>query len=171
MKAKSFLHYFLIFIAPFANGQIIKDKISQPEHVLKGTTVLKASERNMNSRWVHGLWLADIKSSECLQSKSESPAPTLITSVKEINDSTLIITVNINENCSYDFLGEIEVVSDNTLNLIYHGYGGYAECSCDFCLTYQIELVKDGDYKFDKLKYVTVNNIAKSSLPKISTKH
>ena len=137
------------------------------DHQLIGTTTLKASEKNMEARWVHGLWLEDFTSSECLQPQSESPSPTEITSVKHPNDSTLIITANINANCSYSFLGEIEIVSNNTLNLIYHGYGGYASCNCCFGLTYKIELFRDDEYKFDKLKYVTINGIAKTSLTKL----
>lgn len=143
------------------------NELSQSGHQLTGTTVLKASARNMEARWVHGLWLDDFKSSECLQPQSETPSPTEITSVRQTNDSTLVITVNINENCSYSFLGEIEIVSNNTLNLIYHGYGGYANCNCCFGLTYKIELLKDENYKFDKLEYVTINGVAKTTLPKL----
>jgi len=136
-------------------------------HQLVGTTVLTASKKNMEAGAVHGLWLDDFKSSQCLQPQSETPPPTEITSVKHPNDSTLIITANINANCSYDFLGEIEIVSDNTLNLIYHGYGGYASCNCCFGLTYKIKIVRNDDYRFDKLKYVTIDGIAKTSIPKL----
>jgi hypothetical protein len=45
-----------------------------------------------------------------LQPQSESSSPTEITSVKHPNDSILIITANINANCSYSFLGEIEII-------------------------------------------------------------
>jgi len=137
------------------------------EDQLIGTTVLKASEKNMEARWVHGLWLNDLTSSECLQPLSETPSPTEITSVKQPNDSTLVITANINANCGYSFLGEIEIVSGNTLNLIYHGYGGYAICYCCFGLTYKIEIFRDEEYEFEKLKYVTINGVAKTSLPKL----
>ena len=136
-------------------------------HELKGTTVLNSSEKNMSSRWLNGLWLDGLKSSECLSQQSETPSPTQITSAKQINDSTLIITASINENCSYSFLGEIEVVANNTLNLIYHGYGRYANCNCSFALTYKIKIFRDSDYNLSNLKYVTINGIAKTSLAKL----
>ena len=149
----------------YINKKSVTDSLSEPQ--LNGTTVLDASETNMESRWVHGLALVGLTSSECLQPQSETPAPTEITSVKQTNDSTLVITANINANCGYSFLGEIEIVSGNTINLIYHGYGGYASCYCCFGLTYTIEIFRDEDYKFDKLKYVTINGYAKTSLPKL----
>jgi len=142
------------------------DKREQTSNELKGTTVLTSSEKNMESGILHGLWLKKLTSSEC-QVPTENPRPTEITSIKQTTDSTLIITANITANCSYDFLGEVEIKSGNTINLIYHGYGGYAECNCDFTLTYNIEIVRDGDYNPEKLKYITIGGIAKKSLPKI----
>ena len=140
---------------------------SPSDDELTGTTVLKASEKNMEARWVHGLWLDDLKSSECLHPQSETPSPTEITSIKQLNDSILIITANINANCGYNFLGEIEIIEDNTLNLIYHGYGGYASCNCCFGLTYKLVIFKDEENKFDKLKYVAINGIERTSLPRL----
>ncbi|MGC4103773.1 hypothetical protein [Ferruginibacter sp.] len=121
----------------------------------------------MESRWVHGLFLEELSSTECLQPALEKPLPTTITAVKQTNDSTLMMSVNVDENCGYHFLGEIEVINNNTLNLVYHGYGAFASCNCCFGLTYKIALVKDEDYKFNKLRYVTVNGIAKTTLPMI----
>jgi hypothetical protein len=150
--------------------QIIHDTVylkDKSNDVLRGTTVLKASETNMETRAVHGLWLDDLKSSECLEPMTETPPATEITSVKQTDDTTLLITANIVSNCSYNFLGEIEVVGGNTLNLIYHGYGGFASCNCCFGLTYKIYLDREGDYKFNKLKYVTIKGFLKTSLPAI----
>jgi hypothetical protein len=62
------------------------NQTSDPQ--LIGSTILKASEKNMEARWVHGLWLDDFTSTECLEAQSESPSPTEITSVKYPNDST-----------------------------------------------------------------------------------
>src|SRR5215204_1419850 len=115
----------------------------------------------MDSRWAYGLWLDDFTSSESLQLQSETPSRKEITSVRQTNDSTLIITASVDENCSYKFLGEIEIVADNTLNLIYHGYGDYSVCNCCFGLTYKIEIFRNEEYKFDKLKFVSINGIAK----------
>jgi hypothetical protein len=149
--------------------KVIHDTIyvgDQSDPVLKGTTVLKSSEANLESGILHGLWLNSLHSTECQDPISETPRATEITSVKQTDDSTLVISANIVANCSYSFLGEIEV-KDNTLNLIYHGYGGYAECMCDFGLTYKVEIVRDREIKFNKLKYVTINGYAKKALPPI----
>jgi hypothetical protein len=137
-----------------------------PVHRLEGTTVLTSSEKNLESRWVYGLGLNRISVTPC-QSSGEKVTPTTITSIKQLNDSMLVIKAMISANCGYDFLGEIEVVSDSTLNLIYHGYGSYASCSCCFGLTYEIEIMRDPDYDMRKLKYVTVNGVARKSLPPI----
>jgi len=134
---------------------------------LSGTIILIASDRNMNSRWVYGVNLVELSSSECLEAQSETPASTEIKFIKQLNDTVLIISANIDANCGYSFLGEVEIVSENTINLISHGYGSYASCNCCFGLTYKIALIKDQDYKFDKLKYVTINGIEKKTLPKI----
>jgi hypothetical protein len=134
---------------------------------LTGTTVLKASEKNMTSRWEHGLFLESVSSTECKNSDQEHPTPTEIVSIEQADDNTLLINANVNANCGYSFLGEIEVVGGNTINLISHGYGSYADCSCCFGLTYKIEIMRDEDISFDKLKYVTINGLAKKNLPKI----
>ncbi len=140
---------------------------SEPEngHVLKGTSILSASEKNMESRLVYGLGLDSVVFTDCQGPPTETPAPTRIADIKKLNDSTLIIATNFSANCAYDFLAEIEVVSNNTLNLIYHGYGGYAVCDCCFGLTYIISLTKEEDYDLNNLKFVTINGYAKTRIP------
>lgn len=150
-------------------AQVIHDTVyveDKSDDVLRGTTVLKASEKNMESRAVNGLWLDSLISSPCQGPMLENPRPFEIIP-KLVGDSTLLITANIEANCSYSFLGEIEVVKGNTLNLIYHGYGGFAECMCCFGLTYKIKLARDEDRKFNNLKYVTIDGYAKTALPPI----
>src|SRR5687767_11068093 len=55
--------------------------------VLQGTTVLTASEKNLESRWVFGLYLDSIYASPCSRPSEETPSPTEITSLSLINDS------------------------------------------------------------------------------------
>ena len=133
---------------------------------LIGTTVLKLSEKIVTTGHASGLWLENLTTSEC-GAPMEHPTPTQITSIKQPNDSTLIIKALIDENCSYDFLGEAEVLNGNTLNLLYHGYGGYAQCNCEFELTYTFEVKSGGLNIPDKIKFVTVDGASKTSLPKI----
>jgi hypothetical protein len=145
---------------PDSNSSITKNS-------LIGTTVLCASEKNLNSGLIYGLNLDSIASTDCTNGYSEYVTPTKITGVRLVNDSTLIVTANITANCAYSFLGEIEIVSENTINLVYHGYGGYASCSCCFGLTYIISIIRNEDFKFDKLKYVTIDGIDKTKLPRL----
>jgi hypothetical protein len=138
----------------------------QYENKLIGTTVLKSSEKNHSTGYSTGLWLENLTTSEC-GAPMEHPTPTQITSIKQPNDSTLVIKALIDANCSYDFLGEVEVLNGNTLNLLYHGYGGYAQCNCEFELTYTFEVSSEGLNIPDKIKFVTVDGASKTSLPKI----
>ena len=133
---------------------------------LIGTTVLKLSEKIVATGHASGLWLENLTTSEC-GAPMEHPTPTQITSIKQPNDSTLIIKALIDANCSYDFLGESEVLNGNTLNLLYHGYGGYAQCNCEYELTYTFEVTSGGLNIPDKIKFVTVDGASKTPLPKI----
>lgn len=135
------------------------------ENKLIGTTVLKSSEKNISTSWMHGLWLKNLTASEC-QGVGETPLPTKATSIKQPNDSTLVITATTMANCCYAFLGEVEVLNGNTLNLIYHGYGSYCECNCDYELTYTFAILPER-FKPDKIKFVTVDGASKTPLPKI----
>ena len=162
--------YFLIFILPSTHSFSQSSdsiKISKNDrHVLIGTTVLNASEKNISAAISHGIALDSIKSSECLASGEHFPPPN-INSINIQKDLLLVIDINIVDNCSYSFLGEIEILGDTLLNLIYHGYGGYAMCSCCFGLTYYMQIIKDQNFDPDKLKYVTFDN-GKEQIKKIN---
>lgn len=139
------------------------------EHIgnkLIGTTVLKSSEKIIHTGYTSGLWLENLTTSEC-GAPMEHPTPTQITSIKQPNDSTLVIKTLIDANCSHDFLGEAEVLPGNILNLIYHGYGSYAQCNCEFELTYTFEIPKEHISKPEPIKWVTMDGVAKTPFPKI----
>ena len=136
------------------------------ENKLIGTTVLKLSEKNVHTGHMYGLWLENLTTSEC-DAPKEHPTPTQLISLKQPTDSTLVIKALIDANCSHDFLGEAEVLNGNTLNLIYHGYGGYAQCNCEYELTYTFKLSEESSSKPDQIKYVTLNGWAKTPFPKI----
>jgi hypothetical protein len=156
------IHYivFLLFISSQGNAQS-----EESGNKLIGTTVLTASEKNMESRWLHGLFLEKLQKSECLNSGSEKTVPTKINFIEIKNDTTMVIDITINANCCADFLGEIEVTKDNVLNLISHSYGGYCSCGCCFGLTYQLFLAREEDYDFNKIKSVMINGIKETETP------
>lgn len=58
-------------------------------------------------------------------------------------DNNLNLEIAITANCCSSFLGEIEVLNDSTLNLIYTEYGGECFCSCCFTLNYSIQCNKN----------------------------
>jgi hypothetical protein len=158
-NSKNTIHDTILVEKKFDEKEITGNK-------LIGTTVLKLSEKNVNTGRMHDLWLENVTASECMGSM-EDPLPTKITSIKQPTDSTLVIKANIDANCSHDFLGEAEVLHGNTLNLIYHGYGGYAQCNCVFELTYTFELPKESINKPNQIKYVTLDGVSKTPFPKI----
>ncbi len=155
------LTFLLVFLVNLTNGQS-SDSIKISRHdvrVLIGTTVLKSSEKNMTALYAHGLILDQIKSSDCMQTEHEGPTGSKIVKIEVLDDSLLTIEALIDANCSYNFLGEIDVVDDSIINLDYHGYGGYAQCNCCFGLTYTIRTSKNWDFKPEKVKYVMISSL------------
>lgn len=72
----------------------------------------------------------------------------------ELDSSNLTIEVSIISNCCDHFLGEAEVVGGDTLNLMYHAYGG--NCGCNCCFTLQYRFNYWGKEEFP-LHHVTIN--------------
>ena len=71
-------------------------------------------------------------------------------------DSTILtIDVSIVANCCHTFLGEAEVIGNDTLNLVYTSYGGFCSCNCCFTLRYKFDTEMEEHYQI--LKYVTIN--------------
>ena len=126
--------------------------------VLVATQALFGSDR-LNNLMNNGLYLVSLGLvDEC----DDSVNP------KEFNDypkfrniergsKNLIIDVSIVSNCCHNFLGEAEVIGENsdTLNLIYHGYGGFCSCSCCFTLRYNFRIDLDEEVK--KIKYIKIS--------------
>jgi hypothetical protein len=116
-------------------------------HILTGTTVLPETHNQVLCKG-YGLYLKKVTKSDCQGSedwlyKSEEKINSI-----EITDSTITVDINIKDNCCYDFLCEIVVDENKTLNLIYQGYGSYCACDCDCCfgLTYHIKKVLTDHY-------------------------
>ncbi|WP_397362379.1 hypothetical protein [Olleya sp. R77988] len=120
---------------------------------LSGTTILPSTINQQIAKG-YGLYLKSVKITEC-DNESE---PTGIEEVIEIieTDSTLIIKTKINGNCCHDFLCDINIINDNTINLIHHGYGeSYCSCNCCFGLTYEFSTMRIDNYQ--KIKFVMIN--------------
>jgi hypothetical protein len=130
------------------------------EYTLKGTTILKGSDRNALSYYIYGYRLSEITSSECQSSGRSEDIKEQILSIDK-TDSTYIISVNIRGNCAHAFLGELELENDSIINLIAPGYGGNSTCACCFGLTYTISF---DDSASQKVQYVTINGIKTSMI-------
>jgi hypothetical protein len=156
---KSYLLIITFFLIQYGFGQTGDSiKVSKNNRdMLIGTSVLHGSEKNMSAATSHGLYLDNIKSSDCLTSNSEHLPATEIKSI-HVNDSLLTIDIVTTANCSHHFLGEIEVLGDSVLNLSYHTYGGYAFCNCCFGLTYFINIIKEQNFNPDKVKFAMIGD-------------
>ena len=67
----------------------------------------------------------------------------------------LVIEVSIIANCCYNFLGEAEVLGNDTLNLIYTAYGGF--CSCECCYTLQYSFKTSLEENQERMRFVKIN--------------
>jgi len=55
-------------------------------------------------------------------------------------DSTMIARVEVVENCCYDFLGDLGIHNDSTLNLIVYPYGEvHCACNCNYSLYFYLK--------------------------------
>jgi hypothetical protein len=128
------------------------------KQILIGTTILPGTHNQMGAR-EYGLYLQKVTKSNCKGDANEKWNPDKINSVMN-TDSTLIVDINITDNCCYEFLCDISVDSTATLNLIYHGYGTYCYCECCFGLTFHFEKEKSPHYS--DIKAVMINDNRKT---------
>lgn len=141
-------------ISEFVFGQ---DTIVTKERYLLGSTVLTGSNRNSESCILHGYCLDKIIKHPCLSVMTETPDFTKIKNVEKRND-TLIVSLQIYENCALDFLGEIEIINKNTLNIIFHEYGSFASCMCTFDIDCIVLIKKEDISEPVNIEYVTIDN-------------
>ena len=71
------------------------------------------------------------------------------------DSNELIIDVSIIANCCHNFLGEAEVIGNDTLNLVYTSYGGFCSCNCCFTLRFSFDTTMEKQHQI--LKHVTIN--------------
>jgi hypothetical protein len=136
--------------------------------VLVGTTFLPNSDK-MIRLLNHGISPISFEIlNECDKSidpKNYSDYPKFI-NIKR--DSTILtIDVAVIANCCHNFLGEAEVIGNDTLHLVYTSYGGFCSCNCCYTLRYKFDTTIEASYQI--LKNITINNHKKSEkipLPK-----
>lgn len=67
----------------------------------------------------------------------------------------LLIQVRVMANCCHNFLGEAEVLGNDTLHLVYTSYGNFCSCQCCFTLEYVFDTTFED--KDNRLHFVTIN--------------
>lgn len=114
-------------------------------HILTGTTVLPSTHNQMRARG-YGLYLDAVSKSDCQGDGEEAYHSEDKINVIQNTDSSLSVDITIYDNCCYDFLCDITVDEEGTLNLIYQGYGSYCACECCYGLVFHISKLEHEDY-------------------------
>lgn len=124
------------------------------KNILINTAILTWTQNQVNAMG-SGLIFQNVTKSDCQsQGFEEGIGEQKINSIIE-TDSTIVVDINIYENCCYEFLCDIAVDSVGTLNLIYYGYGHFCACGCCFGLVYHFTKEKGSDYR--EIKGVMIN--------------
>lgn len=126
------------------------------DHYLIGTMLLPGTATAL-SGYDYGIWAESAVGSPCnSHDESDINGPDKILDIT-MNDSLLIITTKIIDNCCYDFLCDFEVDSNGVLNLKHTGYGEYCACDCCFGVTYTFRRESYDYMDIKPLKGVTIN--------------
>jgi hypothetical protein len=75
--------------------------------------------------------------------------------IKRVGKNQLLIQVRVMANCCHNFLGEAEVLGNDTLHLVYTSYGNFCSCQCCFTLEYVFDTTFED--KDNRLHFVTIN--------------
>ncbi len=131
-------------------------------HILIGTSILSWTNNQQNAKGF-GIYFDKVTKSDC-----QSDGPEVYRSKDKINsiistDSTLMVDINVYDNCCFDFLCDIAVDSTGTLDLIYYGYG--TSCSCLCCFGLKFDFSKMNYVEYVKLKGVMLNGDRKTLKP------
>jgi hypothetical protein len=126
------------------------------EQVLAGTTFLPNSDKMIGllNNGLEPISLKIIKECDNNTDPRTFKDYPKFTEVKR-DSNELIIDVSVVANCCHNFLGEAEVVGNDTLNLVYTSYGGFCSCNCCFTLRYRFDTTME-EYN-QILRYVTIN--------------
>ncbi len=113
-------------------------------HMLIGTTVLPYTQNQMAAHGF-GIMGLQVTKSDCQMDRTYlGGGLDKINSIQR-TDSTILVDINITDNCCYDFLCDVSVDSAGIMHLLYTGYGTHCACECCFGLVYQFELYHKED--------------------------
>ena len=146
----------LLFLPFFVAGQTHFEEVSKPltiKNELKGNSILLNSPK-INAAKNSGMAFLGFDVKNIALDYTEEMIPTSIEKIV-LEENHCLITFSAPSNCGYSFLGEIEIL-DDTLNLIYHGYGTTSFGNCLFSFQYEIQKDISNENIVD-LKYFMIN--------------
>ncbi|MCF7560416.1 hypothetical protein L3X39_07185 [Sabulilitoribacter multivorans] len=151
-------------IEPFSDKPVYKtDTIvfdtPNARNILIGNVILPQTSNQQLTK-SYGLFFEEFGVKDCSESQDE-PKPNKIVEIDRSKEEWGIKAI-VYTNCCQDFLADVEVKNDNTLNLIFINYGMYCFCSCPFEITYKFRVMEFDDLK--KIKFVSINDEAKTNL-------
>ena len=146
----------LLFLPIFVAGQTHFEEVSKPltiNNELKGNSILHNSQKIREAKNA-GMAFLGFEVKNIALDYSEEMIPTSIEKIV-LEENHCLVKFSAPSNCGYSFLGEIEIV-DDTLNLIYQGYGTNCFGNCLFSFQYEIQ--KDiSNENILNLKYFMIN--------------
>ena len=128
-------------------------------NILIGNTILPQTSNQQITK-SYGLFFEEFYVKECSDSQEE-PKPNKIIEINKKKEEWIIKAI-VYTNCCQDFLADVEVNDDNTLNLKFINYGMYCSCSCPFEIKYKFRVKEFKD--LNKIKYITINGETKTNL-------
>ena len=124
-------------------------------NILVGTAHLPSTHNQMSAK-SYNINLRKIEKSDCISSGIEGKRINNKINYIESTDTSMIVDINISDNCCYDFICDISVNEEGILNLMYYGYGNYCACNCCYGLKYIFSKTDFADR--EKLSGVIINN-------------
>ena len=120
-------------------------------NILVGNAILTQTYNQQVAKG-YGLFLKAIEVADC-----KGTEPTELNEITKFDKSSnqWTIKTHVNANCCQNFLVDIKVDDENTLNLIYHNYGTYCFCGCVFELSYIIDVMDLDD--LSKIESILIN--------------
>ena len=122
-----------------------EEKIIEPVVIPpKGNQILFKSRSAYYVGELAGLWLSNVTITDC-ENDGKEPNGSKHNQISEIiqTDTSISIEFYIFETCGSDFLFDVKVVNQNTLDLIYFQYNSWADCRCCYGVKYDFNLYND----------------------------